>query len=121
MQHELTQIHKLIERKKQFLERCENEKTKAAIKAEINTIQNFINAAESEIYHYAKSNNKVYDSYFKLEDTIKRFECICIIHGINDYPALLNKDLKILMGQIKEMQKESTIAVPEKLKSILLK
>lgn len=121
MQHELKQLQKLIERKKEFLDRCEKPKMQAAIKAEINIIQKFIQAAQTAI-----ADNPTFLALLdsvkrenKAKDTIKSLECICIIHGINDYPALMNKDLKILMDEVLELRDENQVRVPEKLKAII--
>lgn len=117
MQKELSQLNKLIERKKLFLERCENANTKMAITSEINIIQNFIQAVKEN--DFTTEINETEKHNEKLRDTIQRLEAICIIHGITDYPAQMKKDIRILKGEVLELRDENQVRVPEKLKEII--
>lgn len=116
MKHELIALNKLIERKKSYLQNS-NYSPKAidAIKAEITILENAISAIKNDekIFLLNQLNKQIQ----QMQDTIVRFESICILHGINDYPVWLNKDTSILMGQIKEIQKLGMLQVPVNLQN----
>ena len=120
MQKELAQLNKLIERKKEYLQGCENPRAANAIKSEINTIQNFICAAEIKNLNddIVLTLGETLKQVEKLKDSILRLECICLMHGITDYPALINKDCIILQNEVLEMYEENQIRIPEKLKNL---
>jgi len=117
MQKQLTQLLKLIDRKKDYLQRCENPKTKDIIKAEINIIENFIDSSVITSEDLQEQFGEAIKLNKALTGTIERMEAIFLIHGINDFPAWLNKDKKILIGQLLEMKAQSQIQIPEQLQT----
>lgn len=123
MQQELQLIQKLLERKKAYLQRVENEKAKQAIKAEINIIERFITAATVEAsnrnHDFKALNTELTKKVNQLENTKRCLELVCIMHGIIDYPLFVARGEKLLLNEIKFDMQENCRRVPTEIKKHL--
>jgi len=115
MQKQLTQLLKLIDRKKDYLQRCENPKTKDIIKAEINIIENFIDAVQNEnpIPKPSTETETLKDEIFKLQG-------VCLLYGISPHEIsrYMINEKSLILDELRADTKENYTRIPEKLKQL---
>lgn len=116
---ELARLKKLIERKREYLTRCDNQKVKDAVTAEINIIEGFIQAVsenESQYSELFKESEQFMQKQIVLIDALIT---ICQMHGINDFEELLKKGLPLLRNEFLHDLKENYIRVPNQLRTTI--
>lgn len=101
----------LAENKKGLSVRFYNKQNKI-----IKSIINYYNWSQQEI-EFLKAERLDYykakrSQIQKLEDRILAFECICIIHGIMDFPSWLARGRLILLSKAEELGKTKKMQLP---------
>lgn len=116
MNKEIAQLQKLVERKKAYLLRLENPRAIDAIKAEINILQNTINAMIIETENKQALERFREDKDLKQYEDIKTLKIICLLHGINDYPVFIMQGLQHLEHELKWDRSENCVRIPNQLR-----
>jgi hypothetical protein len=107
-------LHKLIDRKRKFLETCTNERTAIALRSEINILQNTI----EEMQQAQEQKNLLQKTINAKADEVERLIIICNLHGIDlkNY-VLLSKG--VLLSELKRDRAENMVRVPHLLKNTI--
>jgi predicted aldo/keto reductase-like oxidoreductase len=123
MENERLQLSKLIERKKDYLKRVDKQNVRDMIKAEINIIMNYVDAADNKYEHDSLIDNLYIESLEKSTELQKKqiemFELICLMHGINDLNHYMDSGKNFLISELKRDQQDGVIRVPNQLKKIV--
>jgi hypothetical protein len=78
--------------------------------------ETYISTLEMENAQLASGKIREIDRLKKIKES---FEAICIIHGITDFPAWMNKGHETLIPEAIELYKENTIALPNALRQFI--
>lgn len=118
MQDQITQLEKLIERKKAYFLRAEKQNIRDVVQVEINILQNTVLAMQQSIEAEFLNEIASSEKETKMYEAVKSLEAICLMHGIDDYPMYYKKGLNILIGTLKELVKKEEVIIPNQLKFI---
>lgn len=118
MLKEIERVQRLISRKQDFLHRATNAQQRMAdmVTAEIRILSDLLQAISQQAEFNALEKEREQKRYDKAREVIKSFECICLMHGITDYPMYVEKQLPVLLGTLKELYKKKEVIVPNQLR-----
>lgn len=123
MQQELELINRLVDRKKAYLQKVQNERMKQAIQAEINIIERFVGAINLFI-EQSRQEAKEHTTHLEkrlvaMEKTKRCLELVCIMHGVIDYQLFVARGEKLLLNEIQFDMQENCRRVPTEIKEHL--
>lgn len=114
MQRELSQLIKLLERKKSYLQTVTNERTRVAVQVEINIIESYVSAVDerlNEVELFQESQQKEAEAEKEMR---AKLLLICELHGIDlGYFILRSNDA--IADDLKRDKAENCLRIPNKL------
>lgn len=123
MIHELAQLEKLLERKKEYYLKTEKQNVKDAVQAEINIIENFIDAVQTKLIDDSEVSQQYIISLEKklkqLEQLNLTLETICLMHGIDDWKVFLMAGSNFVLSELKLDRAQNCIRVPNQLRKFI--
>jgi ribosome biogenesis protein Nip4 len=113
-------LHKLIERKKQWLEKASSERQKQAEKIEINILEKFIENTEAKQREFLQIIEIQNKNIKRLEETKMKLEAMLFIYGATATEIILQgeKTLQELIFELKELKQTNKIILTENLKKL---
>ena len=111
-------LNDLIERKIVFLGKAEKTIIKEIVKTEINILNNYKNAVQSEFIDLFNQIEKLQKQKKEDSEKIKKLFLICQLHGI-DISIFANLQNELLAFELKRDKENGILRVAEKLRKFI--
>lgn len=116
-------LNKLIDRKKLYLLKVENQNIRDALQSEINIMQNVIvsttNRIENDLRETSQYIKSLETTINKLQQINVTLETICLMHGIDDWKVFLLQGSNYLQNELDRDKQENCVRVPNQLRKII--